>query len=102
MNVFLVLWAWIQYILIPSMTHFDLTIHSFIFFFQGYITPQRSLSIEEATERDKALIRSSLTDLGMRLKSISRENSLARIGKLLLMVFTLNFFPILAPFLSDF
>ena len=75
MNVFLVLWAWIQYI--PSMTHFDLTIHSF---FQGHITPQRSLSIEEATERDKALIRSSLTDLGMRLKSISRENSLARIG----------------------
>ena len=38
------------------------------------------MSLEEATERDKALIRSSLTDLCMRLKSVSRENSLARIG----------------------
>ena len=55
------------------------------------------MSIEEATERDKALIRSSLTDLGMRLKSISRENSLARIGIIIINGFFPKFFSDFSP-----
>ena len=38
---------------------------------------QRYHSVEEATEIEKELIRSSLTQLCMRLKSVSRENSIA-------------------------
>merc|ERR1719510_1209640 len=39
---------------------------------------QRHSSLDEATEREKALIVSSLTQLCMRLKSVSRESSIGR------------------------
>jgi len=39
---------------------------------------KRYSSLEEATEHEKELIRTSLTDLCFRLKSVSRESSLAR------------------------
>jgi len=39
---------------------------------------KRYSSLDEATEHEKELIRTSLTDLCFRLKSVSRESSLAR------------------------
>ena len=39
---------------------------------------KRYSSVEEATEHEKELIRTSLTDLCFRIKSVSRESSLAR------------------------